>query len=49
MQHYKKTPPIIHNAPEFKELRKKFQGINATSESSKAKSIKRHMAKKMKN
>ena len=40
-----KQSHAVHNFPEFKELRKQFQGINATSKSSTEKSIKRHTAK----
>jgi len=34
-----------HTFPEFKELRKQFQGINATKKGSIEKSIRRHTAK----
>lgn len=40
-----KMSPIIHNSPEFKELRKTYQGINATTKGSIEKSKRRHTAK----
>ncbi len=47
MQHKPKMNPIIHNSPEFKEARKAFQGINATTKGSVEKSKRRHDMKKM--
>lgn len=41
----KVTAPVIHNSPEFKELRKTYQGINATTKGSVEKSKKRHESK----
>lgn len=41
----KKMTSAAHSFPEFKEARKAFEGINATSKSSIEKSIKRHTAK----
>jgi hypothetical protein len=38
----KKMSPIIHNNPAFKEARKAFQGINATTKGSIEKSKRRH-------
>ena len=38
----RKLSPTIHNQPEFKELRKRFQGINATTKGSIEKSKRRH-------
>lgn len=40
-----KMSPIAHSAPEFKELRKQFQGINSTTKGSVEKSIRRHGSK----
>ena len=37
--------PIVHNSPAFKETRKAFQGINATTKGSIEKSKRRHVAK----
>lgn len=45
MEH-KKMSPLIHNSPEFKQLRKSFQGINSTPEKALEKS-KRRIAEKM--
>ena len=44
--HHKKMSPTAHNAPEFKELRKIFAGINSTPSKALEKS-KRRMAEKM--
>lgn len=38
--------PTVHNSPEWKEVRKVFQGINATTKGSIEKS-KRRIAEKM--
>jgi len=38
----RKMSPIVHSRPEYKEARKAFQGINATTKGSIAKSKKRH-------
>lgn len=46
MEH-KKMSHIAHTAPEFKELRKTFQGINSSPSKAVEKS-KRRMAEKMK-
>ena len=40
-------PSVIHNSPEFKELRKTFQGINSTTKGSVEKSKRRHNAKQL--
>ena len=40
----KKMSPTVHNRPEFKEVRKAFQGINSTPKIAREKSIKRHEA-----
>lgn len=45
----RKTHPVIHTAPEFKKLRKVFQGINSTSKGSVDKSVRRHKSKALKN
>ncbi len=37
--------PTPHNMPEYKEARKAFQGINATTKGSIEKSKRRHTAK----
>lgn len=37
--------PTIHNSPEWKEARKSFQGINATSKGSIEKSKRRNQSK----
>jgi hypothetical protein len=37
-----KLPSIIHSSPEFKEVRKTYQGINSTPKIANEKSIKRH-------
>lgn len=37
--------PTIHNSPEWKEARKSFQGINATTKGSIEKSKRRHNSK----
>jgi hypothetical protein len=37
--------PTVHNMPEYKEARKAFQGINATTKGSIEKSKRRHTAK----
>lgn len=42
-----KTPSILHSDPQFKELRKTFQGINATNKGSVEKSKRRHNAKQL--
>jgi hypothetical protein len=42
---YKKMSPSIHTGKEFKELRKSFQGINATTKGSIEKSKRRHKQK----
>lgn len=42
---YKRPTP--HNMPEFKEARKAFQGINATTKGSIEKSKRRHNAKQL--
>lgn len=42
---YKKISPTVHNMPEFKEARKAFQGINATTKGSIEKSKRRHLLK----
>lgn len=39
--------PTIHNMPEFKEARRAFQGINATTKGSVEKSKRRHNAKQL--
>ena len=41
----KKMSPIIHNSPAFKEVRKAFQGINATTKGSIEKSKRRNYLK----
>ena len=43
----KKMSPIVHNRPEFKELRKSNQGINATKKGSIKKSLRRHAIKEV--
>ena len=45
MNNMKKMNPIIHNSPEYKEARKAFQGINATTKGSIEKSKRRHSVK----
>lgn len=40
-----KMSPTAHNAPEFKELRKMFSGINSTKSKATEKSIRRHGSK----
>ncbi len=37
----------VHNSPKWKEVRKTFQGINATTKGSIAKSKRRHEAKQL--
>jgi hypothetical protein len=45
-QNYRKMSPFVHNSPEYKEIRKNFQGINSTPKKALEKS-KRRMAEKM--
>lgn len=40
-----KMSPTIHNNPEWKQIRKTFQGINATTKGSIEKSKRRHDSK----
>ena len=52
-KHYKRQnkfmykTPTIHNSKEYKELRKTFQGINATTKGSIEKSKRRHNSKQL--
>lgn len=41
----KKMSPLVHKSKAFKEVRKAFQGINATKEGSLKKSLRRHSDK----
>lgn len=45
---HKVMSPVVHNRPEFKEVRKAYQGINSTPAKAKAKSIARHKSKALK-
>lgn len=42
-----KMSPTVHTRPEYKELRRNFQGINATTKGSIEKSQRRHNAKQL--
>ena len=45
MQNNMYKTSTIHNSPEFKQLRKSFQGINSTSKKAIEKSKRRHSSK----